>query len=114
MVVLAAPLLVDSVAELNVHVMPETDMQDKVTLLLKPPDGVTVTVTGVDWPGGTVTLEGIRLNEKSAVEAMAAACRSVRELLGRNVASPLNRASMTRIPIPAVGKVKVATPSTNG
>jgi hypothetical protein len=48
MVVLATPLVVASVPEPKVHVMPGTDEQDKVTLLVKPPAGVTVTITGAD------------------------------------------------------------------
>lgn len=48
MVVLAIPLMVARVADPKVHVTPGTDEQDKVTLLLNPPDGVTVTITGAD------------------------------------------------------------------
>ena len=48
MVVLAGPLAVARVAEPKVHVMPETAEQDKVTLPVKPPAGVTVTITGAD------------------------------------------------------------------
>jgi hypothetical protein len=48
MVVLAAPLVVARVPDPKVQVMPGTDEQDKVTLLVKPPAGVTVTITGVD------------------------------------------------------------------
>ena len=48
MVVLAIPLMVVKVAEPKVHVTPGTDAQDKFTLLLNPPDGVTVTITGAD------------------------------------------------------------------
>ena len=48
MVVLAAPAVVTRFAEPNVQVMPGTDEQDNVTLLAKPPAGVTVTITGAD------------------------------------------------------------------
>jgi hypothetical protein len=48
MVVLAGPLAVARVAEPKVHVMPESAEQDKVTLPVKPPAGVTVTMTGAD------------------------------------------------------------------
>jgi hypothetical protein len=48
MVVLATPLLVNKVAEPKVHVTPGTDVQDKLTLPVNPPDGVTVTITGAD------------------------------------------------------------------
>ena len=48
MVVLATPFVVAMVAEPNVHVMPGTDAQDRVTLLANPAVGVTVTITGAD------------------------------------------------------------------
>jgi len=48
MVVLAAPLAVDTDVGLNVQVTPGTDMQENETLLAKPPVGVTVTITGTD------------------------------------------------------------------
>lgn len=48
MEVLAIPLMVAKVADPNVHVTPGTDAQDKLTVLLNPPDGETVTITGAD------------------------------------------------------------------
>jgi hypothetical protein len=47
-VVLATPLAVPKVAEPKVHVTPGTDEQDKLTLPVNPPAGVTVTITGAD------------------------------------------------------------------
>jgi hypothetical protein len=49
MVVLAIPLVTANVAEPKVHEMPGTaDEQDRATLPVKPPDGVTVTISGED------------------------------------------------------------------
>jgi hypothetical protein len=48
MLVLAIPLVIAKVDEPKVQVTPGTDTQDKLTLPVNPPDGVTVTITGAD------------------------------------------------------------------
>ena len=86
MVILAAPLVVASVAEPKVHVIPETDEQDKLTSGLKPPVGVTVTIPGTNDPVRPLNWKGSRLLKNQ--QRRRHTCKSVRELLGRNVASP--------------------------
>ena len=85
-VVLAAPPVVASVAEPKVHVMPGTEEQDNVTLPLKPFDGVTVTITGADWPGDTDTPDGVAATAKSGVAVTSVIATG--EVLPANVPAP--------------------------
>ena len=83
--VLVAPLAGVTVAGLKVQVRPVTGEQENVTLFVNPPVGVTVSMNCVEPPVGTVALEGMAANKKSAAAIVIV---TAAEVLAANVSSP--------------------------